>query len=197
MNFKWIFLFFILGLPVCIYFFLQAFGDNKFDVPVFYQEGISEPIGNCSGTSGSFIVPNLNKYDSSFQIDIKGLTVLDIGTTTCDSCQQKINNLLSLWDKYENLENFNIHSILEGKGRGSYASPNIEWKVYNSPTPALMELANCGLNLELIHSDEQKINKNGMVVLVDGQRRIRGYYNIFDQKETDRLVVELEIIRKE
>lgn len=195
MKFKWIFLFFILVLPVCIYLFLKSFGDNKFDVPVFYEEGIANPVSSCvDDRSGPFEVPALIKYDSAFQIDISGLTILDIGTSSCDSCQQKINNLLSVWDKYKNLKDFNMYSVIEGENRGSYANPDVHWNLYNSSTNQLTEMANCGLNLDLIHSDGKKINKNGVVVLVDGKRRIRGYYNVFDRKETDRLAIELAII---
>ena len=197
MNFKWIFLFFILGLPVCIYLFLKAFGDNKFEVPVFYEEGVTNPVSLCTDTSSPFKVPSLIKYDSAFQIDISGLTILDIGTSTCDSCRQKVNNLLSLWDRYKEFTDFRMYSLIEGESRGSYDNPNIDWDVYNSSTKQLTEMANCGLNLDLIHFDQQRINKNGVVVLVDGQRRIRGYYNVFDIKETDRLSIELEIVRKE
>ena len=197
MKLKWFFLFFILGLPVCVYLFLKSFGENKFDVPIFYEEGITNPVGSCIDTTGPFEIPSLIKYDSAFQIDISGLTILDIGTSSCDSCRQKINNLLSVWDRYKDLKNFNMYSVIEGENSGSYDNPNINWGVYNSSTKQLTEMANCGLNLDLIHADQQTINKNGMVVLVDGQRRIRGYYNVFDRKETDRLVIELEIIRKE
>jgi hypothetical protein len=90
-----------------------------------------------------------------------------------------------------------MYSLIEGENSGSYDNPNINWSVYNSSTKQLTEMANCVLNLDLIHSDQQRINKNGVVVLVDDKRRIRGYYNVFDRKEADRLAIELEIIRTE
>jgi protein SCO1/2 len=197
MKLKWIFLFFILGLPVCIYLFLKSFGENKFDVPIFYEDGITNPVSSCSDTSSPFEVPSLIRYDSAFQIVISGLTILDIGTSSCDSCRQKINNLLSVWDRYKDFKDFKMYSLIEGENSGSYDNPNINWSVYNSSTKQLTEMANCVLNLDLIHSDQQRINKNGVVVLVDDKRRIRGYYNVFDRKEADRLAIELEIIRTE
>ena len=35
------------------------------------------------------------------------------------------------------------------------------------------------------------------VVLVDAAGRIRGYYNILERKETDRLILELRILKTE
>ena len=195
MNFKWIFLFFILGLPICIYLFLQSFGKNKFYVPIYYEQGIVEPIGSCISTSGQFKVPVLTEFEGMSGKDASGITILDISSSNCDSSQHKLNNLYSLWDRYKDWNEFSIQSLVEVETEGLYTQSKPGWCIYYGSTIALKELANCGLNLELVHATESHINKNGMVVLIDDQRRIRGYYNVFDRKETDRLAVELEILR--
>ena len=40
-------------------------------------------------------------------------------------------------------------------------------------------------------------NLDNRVVLIDKQNRIRGYYNITEREETDRLILELRILKTE
>ncbi len=197
MKFKWLFLFFILGFPVSIYLFLQGFGENKFNVPVYYEMGINEPIGDCSKVTGQFIVPNYKKFDTTFDDTIEGVVVYDLGTPNCDSCQFKINNLLSLSDKFRKWEGFKIFSILNADQTGLYPDSGANWKVVTNTQNDILKFTRCGLNLEIPSIKDNRITRNGVVVLVDQQQRIRGYYNVFDRKESDRLGVELEILRIE
>jgi len=197
MKLKWLFLFFILGFPVSIYLFLQGFGDNQFDVEVFYKTGINQPIGGCQKTTEQFRVPNYNQYDSSFDDSIEGVVVYDLGTPNCDSCQFKINNLMSLSDKFRKWSDLKIFSIVNSAQTGIYPNSSANWKVVTNTQNTLLEFARCGLNIEIPAIKGNRITKNGVVVLVDQQQRIRGYYNVFDRKESDRLGVELEILRIE
>lgn len=195
MKVKWIFLFFLLGLPVGIYLFLQGFGENRFDVPVYYQNGIENPIGNCESGTGQFIVPNYQSFDSSFSKRIEGITVFDLGTPDCDSCQLKTNNLLSVSAKFREWKEFHIESIVGGNSKGLYPTDIPNWSVHLSRNASLLDFANCGLNFEPSEVVGNKILGNGIVVLIDGELQIRGYYNLFDRKEADRLVVELGILK--
>lgn len=195
MNMKWFFLFFLLGLPVGIYLFLQGFGENRFDVPVYYQNGIENPIGNCESGTGQFIVPEYQFFDTSFSKRIEGTIVFDLGTPDCDSCQFKINNLLSVSSKFKGWEEFSITSLLGSSSPGLYPENGSNWFVHLSPGADMAGFSNCGLNLKPSVVEGGKIMRNGVVVLVDEKRRIRGYYNLFDRKEADRLVVELGILK--
>lgn len=195
MKVKWVFLFFLLGLPVGIYLFLQGFGENRFDVPVYYQNGIENPIGNCEPGMGQFIVPEYQSFDSSFSKRIEGFTVFDLGTPDCDSCQFKINNLLSVSAKFQGWKEFHIESIVDDSSHGLYPTDIPNWSVHLAQNARLLDFANCGLNFEPSHVVENKILGNGVAVLIDGKHRIRGYYNLFDRKEADRLVVELGILK--
>ncbi|MEQ6121896.1 hypothetical protein [Reichenbachiella sp. MALMAid0571] len=194
MKLKWLFLFFILGFPVSIYIFLQGFGENKFEVQVYYETGIDEPIGECSQVSGQFEVPGYQDFDTTFDTNTEGIVVYDPGTPNCDSCQYKINNLLSLSDKFKEWNDFKIVSLVQGDQTGLYPDSDGNWNVVTSKGK-LIEFVNCGLNLEIPSISDNRITKNGVVVLVDRMKRIRGYYNVFDRKESDRLAVELEILR--
>jgi hypothetical protein len=54
----------------------------------------------------------------------------------------------------------------------------------------VLDLAQCGFGLE-ITPEARPLNT---IVLVDGQKRIRGYYDIADPKEADRLELEIRIL---
>ena len=196
MKFKWIFLFFLLGLPVSVYLFLQGFGANKFEVPVFYQDGVKSPISDCQFGSGQYKVPVLSGFDSTLRLNPSKFTIIDIGSPNCDSCQYKINNLISILDKFRNWDELRITSILQKGSFELYSNSNKNWDLITSTKLDFQELANCVLNFGLEVDQNGNVLRNGIVVLLDDLRRIRGYYNIFDQEEADRLAVELEILKQ-
>ncbi|MFY0654135.1 MAG: hypothetical protein JXQ96_19010 [Cyclobacteriaceae bacterium] len=196
MKLKWLFLGILLGLPVGIYLFLQGFGNNRFEVPVFYEKGIDTPIGSCQDSKSLFKVPTTIQLDHPILVDQKKLTVFDVGTPNCDSCQFKINNMVSVLDRFRNWEGLTVVSIVNGAEVGLYPDSKKDWQVHTSEDgKKVINFANCVLNLEVSSIDDEVI-KNGRVVLVDNQQRIRGYYNVFDRKESDRLAVEIEILRQ-
>jgi len=50
---------------------------------------------------------------------------------------------------------------------------------------------------KLKYCDMAMSNLDNRVVLLDKQNRIRGYYNIAERDETDRLILELRILKTE
>ena len=50
---------------------------------------------------------------------------------------------------------------------------------------------------KLKYCDMAMSNLDNRVILVDKQNRIRGYYNITEREETDRLILELRILKTE
>ena len=41
MKFKWVYLFLAFFLPIGLTFFLQFFGKSEFNIPVYYEQGVS------------------------------------------------------------------------------------------------------------------------------------------------------------
>jgi protein SCO1/2 len=53
------------------------------------------------------------------------------------------------------------------------------------------------LALQTGNGDPETIDHSSKLVLVDKERRIRGYYNGTDEKEVDRLILETKILLHE
>ena len=62
------------------------------------------------------------------------------------------------------------------------------WKISQLDSMDWANLKYCGMAMT---------NLDNRVVLVDKQNRIRGYYNIIEREETDRLILELRILKTE
>ena len=164
---KVIFLVLILAIPAGIFTFLKFFGDNKFDVEVFYSEGVNTPIGKCDPVNGQFLVPKnmipsaeKNRVVAFFQGDLKSIT--NISTRLKDTFIDDYQVIVYSQDTLKN-----------------ESSELFQVKIVNDLTKTM----NCGF----VNTDPNAL------ILVDKDNRIRGYYSR-DLDEIDRLIVELKII---
>lgn len=156
MNKKIAYLFLALLLPPLIFVFLKYFGKNEFDIPVYYNEGISEMSRECqSPGDGQYYVPDsaLRKWNWK-----EGNSVLI--SLASEKTEKELNQLVAN-AKFERLQLASIQ-------------PDEQW------------LKNCVLFMK----------EPWNAVLIDNQKRIRGYYKIGYRDEMDRLEVELKILLK-
>lgn len=156
-----------MAVPASIFTFLKFFGDNQFDVEVYYQKGIEEPIGNCEISKNQYVVDesllesNRNNHVVAFYVQ--------------DNFKELSNIAARLNDTFE--EEFDI--TVFSQDSISYSTGLLEIKTIEN----LTNVVHCGFILE----DMTRL------VLIDKQNRIRGYYSR-DLEEIDRLIVELKII---
>ncbi len=48
-----------LALPGLIFIFLKIFGKNHFDIPVYYKDGVTDSLKECSGAHrGQYFIPD-------------------------------------------------------------------------------------------------------------------------------------------
>ncbi len=174
---KWVLLFLVLGLPVCIYVFLRTFGVNKFEIPIFYQNGIDNRVEGCNETSGQYLLPSIHDFDTAIDANIEGAVLYNIGTVAKKDQLNKSNNLILLEEKLDSWQSLN-------------------YQVINLKSEELLEFYRCGLNLNATFSEDSLIINN-LLVLIDEQRRIRGYYDVLERKEMDRLIIEIDILINE
>ncbi|WP_109832295.1 hypothetical protein [Reichenbachiella versicolor] len=178
MKLKWPLLIILIGLPVGIYLFLQMFGENKFAIPVYYQgtiEGENEPCEYPNQTQ--YKVPNfLNQLDSGVLVygmlenRVSQTLMMNIQSFLTQSWKDRVHILLLYTD-----------------------STVIEQNVVESTywlNDSLNSVARCALVL----SDKKG---DSTFVLCDTERRVRGYYDISDLEELDRLVIETRILLEE
>ena len=169
MRIKWPLLIAIFAIPLLIVFILHIFGKNRFDVPVYYNER-PHRVPVCGYTPVPF------KADYAY-----------VGN----------DSLTAIFAIPEEVSQEQKLQILRYKDRFS-----------DKPVKALLITMNsdpvvgCS-HLKLVSGDFldvitcQLIMEEGTdVVLVDGNKRIRGYYTASDREEIDRLSVETEILLK-
>jgi protein SCO1/2 len=196
---KSFFLVLTLAIPVAIFLFLKIFGDNTFDVPVLYENGIP----GCESSLSPHKVPDF-KYISETeknlskngQLEFTIFGLLDTGT----KAEQKLIELVRISDAfYEVGAPFFVLFLqgdLESKVvlKQKLAEIGMEedhFKIVKAPEEELDEFLRCGLALTGQGSDD--LDK---LVLVDPSKNIRGMYNWFDQKQTDQLILELKILKE-
>lgn len=153
---KPILLFLALLLPMLVYIFLKQFGRNRFDLPVFYEEGIGRELPGCPPNSAvPYTLPEVILRTWGWKEEGVSLIVLDSAAVE--------RNLQRVQDEFNPDE---------------YARVNVDSASYDIRSCVLLA------------------GDTSSVVMVDSEKRIRGYYNPVTRKETDRLILELKIILK-
>ena len=198
---KTIFFILTLAIPVSIFLFLKIFGTNTFEVPYLFVKGIPD----CSNSSDSHTVPELNfigeteKNLHTSQLDgfmIYG--VLDADKP--DSNKEMIVELIRIQDAFYEVEAPYLLIFVKGDSHGRIVMESqckeMGLSLENSTiafmkNEELLDFLKCGIAL----IDE---NTEGFtnLVLVDPEKRIRGIYNGLDVEQTDQLILELRILKK-
>jgi len=155
-------------IPIAIFLFLKFFGDNRFDIPVYYEDGKPDHFKECRAdqkegqyyvqTTGDIQLPATFLFlegDKSFS----GLDVSNIHNRLKESVGP-INHVV-----------FSIDST-EGISQSKYLDSS-----------AFVQQMRCNFVTDTVNQ----------FILVDSERKIRGYYNT-DREEVDRLIVELKIL---
>lgn len=157
MNKKIAYLLIALALPGLIFIFLKIFGKNRFDIPVYYKDGIADSLRECSGAhKGQYYLPDSVLTVFKCKNDVASLFVVDseINNKEVEKLKQSFKNQLQI---------ISLNSL---------------------ELTRLSRIKKCALFLK----------EPWKAVLVDKQKRIRGYYAFTSLEETDRLNVEVEIL---
>ncbi len=157
MNKKIIYLLVALALPGLIFIFLKIFGKNHFDIPVYYKNGISGSLKECSWSNrGQYILPDsvLSAFGYKNNIDCLFVEATEVNNKEVAQVRKSFGRQLQIIS-------------LDG------IEPN-----------RLNRIKKCVFLLK----------EPWKAVLVDNQKRIRGYYAFTNLEETDRLNVEIEIL---
>jgi hypothetical protein len=168
MGKKTVYLFVALILPISIFVFLKLMGKNQFAIPTYYSSGIDSLSSICEADySKPYFVPDSILEKINWKEKECSLFLLG-----------KTNNLeLKRLRDVFTTEQFDIYSInAESKQNGHQLTESVfaKWK-------------NC------IFIAKPFIN----VVLIDNEKKIRGYYSIGSREEMDRLLVEMKILLKQ
>lgn len=159
----------MLAIPLGIFIFLRMFGENRFDIPVYHQQGVETPFGDCLYPSGQFTVPD------TLISSRPGLHVFysSTGKLTVNELNNQLLRLSSLFEgAMPKVSIFAMDTLKVSHGEVVILEPK--------PINILM---NCGFATDIFNQ----------YILVDEQGRIRGYFGS-TLDEMDRLVVETKIL---
>jgi len=184
----------ILAIPVAVFLFLKIFGENKYDVPVYFAQGIE----GCSNTSQPHIVNMALLHFSQKNHSI----IARMDSLPDDTNRAFITELVRIQDAFygrvepqfillTNSLSQETLAILKDFCKSNGLDP--EFTMFQSPgTTQMADFMECELGLGKPDGGEA-----ADMVLVDEEGKIRGYYPRNDKEETDRLILELKILKNE
>ena len=164
-------LFFIILIPLFISLFLHNFGSNRFDVPIYHKEYLSDSFSCASKITFPYHVIS----DSILEIG-KELIIMDV--RLYDAKDLFINNQIKRL--FNNNFLLNVYTI-------SSNELDLEWNTFNFKISDLNKYVSC----KLLHD----INSSSLI-LIDKLGRIRGYYNSNSEDDFERLSAEIKILNK-
>ena len=178
-----------LSFPVILYLFLRSFGQNTYDLPIFFEK-LGE---NCEQK-----IYGLNEGDT---IQLTRLLTHDFNVLVFPS--DKRDNLALKNELSRIVQNFE-GSIDLGMKTISHTAYQLNIPDYTVHELVVYEelfdqLVNCELKLpnasfQGVHPTEEVWETNETLVLIDKEGNIRGYYNGFETKEVDRLILEINVL---
>jgi len=166
----------VLIFPILIFLFLKKFGENKFEVPVYYEEGVVYEEGDCQPVTGKYVVPEILPGHSWEGV----LTLICFREEEWDRGGEEYKQLTRICDQISDRA---VHFF---RVAGKAHSPMQCIRDIRADKTDIENWKKCGLVLK----------EDSQVVLVDEKGRVRGYYDLGDREEADRLLVEVEIIGK-
>lgn len=153
-------------IPVGIILFLNILGDNRYDIPVYYQEGYQVPFKECGTPTGRHHISERIGYSrlnaSIFFEPVGGYTTTEL---------KNINNRLT--EIFHGILNINIFTTRDvGYEKVTILDPGVfnNWRHCEFITDTLNQF-----------------------ILTDTKGKIRGYYGL-GLKDIDRLIVETKIL---
>ncbi|MCG8309381.1 MAG: hypothetical protein MI975_18450 [Cytophagales bacterium] len=194
------FLILTLAIPVAIFLFLKIFGTNTYEVPVLFDAGIP----GCNNLSNAHIVPEFVYLDEHLgqknSSELRGFLVFGaLNGAQSDECRERLVELVRIQDAFFEVgaPKFILFNSGQSNRHATFArlcnETGLEPEnriIAHMPKDALEDYLKCGIAL---------LDNSGSfdnLVLVDPDRKIRGIYKSNDVAQTDRLILELKILKQ-
>jgi protein SCO1/2 len=204
----------LLIIPVFIFVFVNNFGKNRYKLPVYFAEDSVMANGGSYKVVSAYTVPDFSLINqdgkSITQKELRGtIYVADFFFTRCPSiCPKMTNQLTRVQEEFSDDSSVKIVSFTVDPGHDTaqvlkdyaamYKANPAKWSFVTGPKDSIYQLAQKGFYLlgsedknnpmDFIHSDK--------LVLVDRSGWIRGYYSGTDQKDVDKLIMEIKVLKE-
>lgn len=212
---KILILFIVLLIPVGIVLFLHRYGKNHYEIPVYFSNAADMSSDLCVFEEGQHYIPSFSFTDQlNKDVNEKWLenkyTIVDFIFTNCPSiCKDMSSQMLRVQEAFRDDEQLQLLSFTVDPERDTPATlkeyaarvgvKSNNWRFVTGDKEELYKVARCGFLLPVQSGDggdEDFIHSNKLV-LVDSQKRIRGYYNGDDREDVDRLIQEIRLLKLE
>ena len=166
----------VLLAPIFVFLFLKEFGTNEFELPIYYPEG--NPISECNRGDGQHRFTK----EIVFNNDLKLPALFYLPSDEQSEYYSDLHNVLS---KYPGVDIWALSiekSVVAQEGVKSLIADSKKYSEF--------------INCELVLGEDHWLNEpvTNKYVLIDAQRRIRGYYECDNLDDIERLDVELDIL---
>lgn len=202
----------ILMVPILIFVFLKTFGVNQYDIPIMFETGVEDPLGDCEFMeNGQHRIPDFSFVSQDSvkmgreQMEGK-ITIVDFFFTSCPSiCPVMSTEMERVDDIFRDEEKVQIYSISIDP---EYDSPEVlqeyaalhnasdSWHFLTGDKEETYNLARCGFIIPAIDGEgvAEAFVHSDKFVLIDGEGRIRGYYSGTNREDVDLLILETKIL---
>lgn len=192
----------VLSLPVILYLFLTYFGNNEFDLPVYFAEE-NEKCDEFQQLKDVNGVIHLNENNILLSEILKGnINVVHFPNPRIDN-QQLINELDRLISTLSEEGPVVVHSFFKGDSTPDDQLPELlaseAASSYQLDVATHKSFTECYFALPTVlwqgnHPSEMELPQEQILVLVDKDLKIRGYYDGLETKDVDRLILEIRIL---
>ncbi|WP_375580833.1 hypothetical protein ABWH96_07390 [Marivirga tractuosa] len=192
-----------LSFPVILYLFLRSYGQNEFALPVFFENEEKLYCNDSSNANDLIQVFSLNledsfKLENVYKADYKVVHFPNVDDSEIQTLKNELNRILNTFDdlsinllsfKSLTTENDQSVSFLSANRSNTYLYTQ-DYKdifincIYAFPTEAWKGK----------HPSEETIPIDNTLILLDQENKIRGYYDGYETKEVDRLILEIRVL---
>lgn len=204
---KIIILLITLSFPVILYLFLRSYGHNEFALPVFFEQSSGKILCNDSTIdASSFKFYDVNAIDSLslnelYKVDYKVIHFPNEQDTVIKSLENELNRVVHTFDELS-LSILSFIPLLSPHDSLTeyHAFLSVDKSITYLYDPKEKEtLVNCVYAFPTNdwngnHPSEENIPIDKTLVLLDQDNRIRGYYDGYDTKDVDRLILEIRVL---
>jgi protein SCO1 len=214
---KIIILVILLAVPGLLYYLLQEKGKNRYHpLGIFGPKQVAATFHTKRGkhipdtiyhTVRDFKLTDQDGEDFSFPADSPRITVVNFFFTRCPSFCGNMNaemgRVASQYSKNSMLRfisitvdpDFDTPKVLKAYA-AKYNLPKGKWQFLNGPQDSIFKLARQDFLVDALRDSTRATNfiHSPMLILLDPQKRIRGYYNSTNKEQVAKLADEIKVL---
>jgi protein SCO1 len=204
----------ILALPGFLYYLLVAEGKNRYrPLPIYGPKQVAATRHTVNGkdipdtiyhTLSDFNLTDQDGKPVSFKTFEKKIFVVDFFYTHCPTLCNQVNanmdSLATAWAKNKMVTFVSVtvdpehdsEAVLKSYARQFKPSPN--WLFLTGDTTTIYSLARNGLLVDALQTGKDDFIYSNKLILIDSQKRIRGYYSGILTNDVSQLNDEIKVL---